>query len=104
MAGAEREGDVRTGEGSVGVFGRSLGNAFFRYAYEIREVDYKMSSKRGEIKKRRDLFIQALADKLTTGKREDVVLALDALLRAVDRKARITVRNLTPYNGPYAGH
>ncbi len=92
----------RTSEDSVKTFGRDLGKAFFGYAYGTREVDYKMPSKRGEITKRRDAFIQALADKFTTGNREDTVLALDALLRAVDRKARITVRNLVPYNGPYA--
>lgn len=86
------------------VFGDVLGSAFFGYVGLTNE-DHKLarfnSRYHEKVSQRRDAFARALADKLTTGKREDVVPALTALLAAFDKKIEAVLASIR-YNGPYA--
>lgn len=99
---AERKEGTRN---AVAAFGgdEDLGRAFFNYT-SMTNADYRSEGigGRNKVAEGRDVFVQALADKLMTGKREDTVLALTALLAAVDNRAR-AVLNSIPYRGPYGG-
>lgn len=100
---AEAEPITEEEKNCVEVFGHRLGRAFFHYAVELTTIDYKWDriKRENKISGRRDVFVQALADKLTTGNREDTVLALTALLTVLDNRTEAVLKSI-PYNGPYA--
>ncbi len=82
------------------LFGESLGDAFFDYAVEPRTAGHG-SLTGEEMAGRRSYFVATLVDRIYSGSREDLAIALNALLGAIDTKIG-AVRNLIHYNGPYA--